>query len=82
MLVADDDEDARELAKILLDRCCACRVVEAEDGTGAVEQPRRERVRRAQVLAVVEARDLVARGRDSTVLLRNRRPFSSVLRKS
>jgi CheY-like chemotaxis protein len=43
VLVADDHEDDRELARVLLSQCCACRVVEAEDGAEAVELARRER---------------------------------------
>ena len=42
-LVADDHEDDRELARVLLNQCCACRVIEAEDGAEAVELARRER---------------------------------------
>jgi CheY-like chemotaxis protein len=36
VLVADDNPDDREITKRLLELCCGCRVVEAEDGLDAV----------------------------------------------
>jgi two-component system cell cycle response regulator DivK len=36
VLVADDNPDDREITKRLLELCCVCRVVEAEDGLDAV----------------------------------------------
>ena len=41
VLVADDHEDDRELARILLEQYCGCRVIEAENGREAVELARR-----------------------------------------
>jgi CheY-like chemotaxis protein len=36
VLVADDNQDDREITKRLLELCYVCRVVEAEDGIDAV----------------------------------------------
>jgi CheY-like chemotaxis protein len=36
ILVVDDNPDEREITKRLLELCCVCRVVEAEDGLDAV----------------------------------------------
>ncbi len=37
VLVVDDTPDDRELARYLLEECCGCHVIEAEDGAEAVE---------------------------------------------